>query len=33
MVAKTYEAISDAFDNEIMKNNYCNIVKRNAETF
>ena len=33
MVAKTYESISDAFDFEINKNNYVNIVKRNAETF
>ena len=33
MVAKTYEAISDAFDFEIRKNNYVNIVKKNAETF
>jgi hypothetical protein len=33
MVAKTYEAISDAFDNEIMKNRYENIARKNAETY
>ena len=33
MVAKTYEALSDAFDYEIRANNYVNIAKENAETF
>jgi hypothetical protein len=33
MVAKTYEALSDAFDFEIKSKNYVYIAKRNAETF
>ena len=33
MVAKNHEAISDAFDNEIMKNRYENIARKNAETY
>ena len=33
MVAKTYEALSDAFDFEIRERNYTNIAKENAETF
>jgi hypothetical protein len=33
MIVRTYETLSDEFDNIIRENNYINIAKRNAETF